>query len=209
MQEQPRPVKFNFDNVFGSKGAAAPAAPRARSSYSATEVEAIRGEMLAQGKSDAEAVATAARATALGAIAHGLTAIIGQMDATAAALREESAALALEVGCKLANAALAALPLKEVEALVADCLHKLHREPRLVVRASSECAEALRQDIDALCQEHGYAGRVIIIAEPALSGADCRVEWADGGVERDLSLASTAIEECFSRWRATPSVEEN
>ena len=208
--QQPRPVKFNFDNVFGSKGAAAPTAtPRARSSYSTAEVETIRGEMLTQGKSEAEAVAAAARAAALGAIAHGLTAIIGQMDATALALREESAGLALEVGRKLANAALSALPLKEVEALVADCLHKLHREPRLVVRASNECAEAIRQDIDALCQQHGYAGRVIIIAEPALNGADCRVEWADGGVERDLAVAATAIEECFARWRATPSAEEN
>jgi len=206
---QPQPVKFNFDNVFGAKGAAAPTAPRARSTYSAAEVEAIRGEMLAQGKTDAEAMAAAARAAALSAIAQGLSAIIGQMDAMAAALREESAALALEVGRKLANAALSALPLKEVEALVADCLHKLHREPRLVVRASNECAEALRQDIDAMCQQHGYAGRVIIIAEPALSGADCRVEWADGGVERDLAVASTAIEECFARWRATPSAEEN
>ena len=209
MQQQPRPVKFNFDNVFGSKGPAAPAAPRTRSSYSAAEVETIRGEMLAQGKSDTEAVAAAARAAALGAIAHGLTAIIGQMDATASALREESAGLALEVGRKLANAALSALPAKEVEALVADCLHRLHREPRLVVRASADCAEALRQDIEALCQEHGYAGRVIIMAESALSGADCRVEWADGGVERDLTIATTAIEECFARWRATPSVEEN
>lgn len=206
--QNPQPVKFNFDNVFGTKGTPAQSTPRARSSYSAAEVEAIRTEMLTQGKSDADALAAAARAAALGTIAHGLTAVIGEIDSTVAAMRQESAMVALEVGHKLANAALTAFPLKEVEALVADCLHKLHREARLVVRTSPDCADALREDIDALCQQHGYAGRVIIMAEPTLTGADCRLEWADGGIERDLAATFAAIEQSFERWRTSPSPDE-
>jgi flagellar assembly protein FliH len=206
---QARPVKFNFDNVFGSKGTATTAAPRARSTYSADEVEVIRKDTFAQGKADTEAQASALRATALGTVAHRLNGLIAALDGTFLTLRQESAAVALQVARKLAETALAAFPEKEVEALVEDCLHKLHREPRIVVRVSTACAEALRADIDALSAQHGYAGRVVILAEPALTGADCRVEWADGGVERDLAHTFATIEQCAERWRSSNSSEES
>ena len=126
-----RTVKFNFDNVFGAKdGGAQASAPRARSSYSADEVEMIRKDSLSQGKADVEAAALALQAQTLGAIAHSLTTVISQFDATVTALRQESAQLALAVGRKLAEHALAAYPLDEVQALLADCLHKMHGEPR-------------------------------------------------------------------------------
>jgi flagellar assembly protein FliH len=208
--QTPRPVKFNFDNVFGAKGAATQqAAPRARSSFSSDEVEAIRKETFQQGKADTEAAAAALKAQALSAVAGAMTTVIKQFDAAVLAMRQESALVALQVGRKMAEAALAHFPEKEVEAIVAECLHKLHREPRLVVRLSSACADALRADIDAMCQAQGYAGRVIIMAEPALAGADCSVEWADGGVERDMAETFAVIEQSAERWRASTSAEEN
>ena len=135
--------------------------------------------------------------------------VIAQADAAVAAMRQESALLALEVGRKLAASALAAYPVKEVEELLADCLHKLHNEPRLVVHASPDCAEAIRADIDTMCEKHGFAGRVIVIAEESLTGADCRIEWADGGIERDLASTFASIEQSAERWRASTSAEEN
>jgi flagellar assembly protein FliH len=206
MQEQ-RPVKFNFDTIFGSKGGPANGS-RARSSYSVDEVDVIRRETFAQGKVDAEAQAAAARAAALAAVAQGLDRLLGEFDAAVLAMRQESANVALQVGRKLAHVALDAFPLKEVEALVVDCLHKLHREPRLVVRVSPALADALRTDIEALCTEHGFAGRVVIIAEDKLSGADCRIEWADGGIEHDMAETFAAIEQGAKRWRATALREE-
>jgi flagellar assembly protein FliH len=205
-----RTVKFNFDNVFGARDAGAHTpTPRARSSYSADEVEAIRKESLSQGKADKEASALALQAQTLGAIAHSLTTVIAQFDAAVTALRQDSAQLALAVGRKLAEHALAAYPLDEVQTLLAGCLHKMHGEPRMVVRLAPGCAEAVRADIDRLCEQHGFAGRVVVIAEAALNGADCRVEWADGGIERDMSATFAAIEQCAARWRASTSAEEN
>ena len=207
--QQPQPVRFNFDTVFGANGAPAAVAPRARSTYSAEEVEAMRRETFAEGKADTEAQAAAASAAALSVIAQGVLRLVGEVDAAIAQMRIESAAAALHVGRKLASAALDAYPLKEVEALLADCLHKLHREPRMVVRVSPACAEGLRADIDAMCAEHGYTGRVVILAEPTLSGADCRIEWADGGIERDLTHTIATIEQSAERWRSVPTTEES
>jgi flagellar assembly protein FliH len=207
--EQARPVKFNFDTVFGSKGAPSnAAAPRARSSYSSEEVETIRREIFAQGKADTEAQAAAARTATLSAISHSLVRMIGEFDAVVRTMREDSVLIAIEVARKLAQVALEAYPLKEIEALLADCLHKLHREPRLVVRVAPACADDLRADIDRLCAEHAFAGRVVVIAEPSLLGADCRIEWADGGVERDLATTLASIEQSAERWRTTTPSEE-
>jgi flagellar assembly protein FliH len=201
-----RPVKFNFDNVFGAKGASV---GHARSSYSSDEVEAIRRETFAKGKADTEAQAAAARAATLGSIAEALVRLIGEFDGVVASMRSESAALALEVGRKLAEVALQAFPLKEVEALLADCLHKLHREPRIVVRLAPVAADALRADVDALCAQHGFTGRVVVLAEASLAGGDCRIEWADGGVERELSQSYALIEQCAERWRSSNPTEGN
>ncbi|MDZ4867953.1 MAG: FliH/SctL family protein [Alphaproteobacteria bacterium] len=202
-----RPTKFNFDTVFGTNGS--PATSHVRSTYSSDEVEAIRSETFALGKADTEAQAAAARAATLAAIAESLMRMIGEFDAVVKAMRQDSAAIAIEVGRKLAEVALDAFPLKEVEMLLADCLHKLHREPRIVVRLAPDNAEALRADIDALCHQHAFAGRIVIIAEPALTGSDCRIEWADGGVERDLATTFSAIEQGAERWRSSNPTEES
>jgi flagellar assembly protein FliH len=202
-----RPTKFNFDTVFGTNGSRATA--HVRSTYSSDEVEAIRSETFALGKADTEAQAAAVRAATLAAIAESLVRMIGEFDAVVKSMRHDSAAIAIEVGRKLAEVALDAFPLKEVEALLADCLHKLHREPRIVVRLAPANTEALRTDIDALCQQHAFAGRIVVIADPALTGSDCRIEWADGGVERDLAATFSAIEQGAERWRSSNPTEES
>lgn len=205
--QQSGPIKFNFDTVFDPAGAAASA--RARSSYSSAEVDTIRRETLAEAKADADAQAAAARTATLSALTEGVSRLLDEFDARTAVMRQESAALALQVGRKLAETALTAFPLKEVEALLAECLHKLHSEPRLVVRTSPACAEGLRADVDALCAEHGYAGRLVVLAEPSLSGADCRIEWADGGIERDLAATLAAIERSAEHWCASTTTAES
>lgn len=204
-----QPAKFNFDTVFGTKGAPTQTAPRPRSAYSADEVETIRKETFEKGKTDATAHAATLHAAATAAVAQRLTDLVTGMDQTAEALRHESIELTLQIARHLAGSALNAFPTEEVETLVADCLHKLHREPRLVVRVSEQVAETLRSDIDALCAKHGFSGRVVILGEASLHGADCRVEWSDGGVERDFASAFAAIEQCAARWRNSSQSDEN
>lgn len=207
MQQQP--TKFNFDTVFGTKGGSQQqTAPRARSAYSADEVETIRKDTFAKGKADAQAHAATMHAAAIAAVAQRLTELVSTLDGTIETLRHESVEFALQIARQLAGTALSAHPAEEIEALVADCLHKLHREPRIVVRVPEPVAETLRADIDGLCAKHGYNGRVVVLAEPGITGADCRIEWADGGAERDFSEAFAAIEQCAARWRNSSSSDE-
>jgi flagellar assembly protein FliH len=205
-----RPAKFNFDTVFGaSKGAATQAGTRHRSAYTAEEVEAIRQEMFAKGKAAASQEAMNVQAAALISIAQGLGTLISQFDATLEATRNDSAQLALAVGRKLAEAAIDAFPGLEVENLLGECMHKLHQEPRLVVRVNPSLVDAIRERVGPLGEKHGFSGRVVILGEPALSGSSCRIEWADGGIERDLSGTFAGLEEQVARWSASNPGEEN
>jgi flagellar assembly protein FliH len=203
----PRAIKYTFDTVFGEAAPAEQALTRARSSYSADEVEKIRSETFAAGKADTEARATALKADAVKNVGHGIAGLIQTVDQLEAALRNDSIELALAVAGKLARASLNAFPMKEIEDVVTDCFHKLHREPRLVVRVSAQMSDTLQAEIHNLADTHGFAGRIVVLPEPSLSGADCRVEWAGGGLERDLETNLAAIDEAVGRWRTLIEAE--
>jgi flagellar assembly protein FliH len=205
---KPRAVKFTFDTVFSEAAQAVQPGQRTRSSYSSDEVERIRNETFAAAKADAEVQVSALKADAMANIGAGMASLFEQLDATTKTLREESVQLALAVARKLAEASLNAFPLRHVEDILTDCLHKLHREPRLVVRVPAQMSEALQAEVHALADRHGFAGRVVVLPEPSLAGADCRVEWAGGGLERDLSISLAAIEETVGRWRSLIETEK-
>lgn len=205
-----RPTKFNFDTVFGTKGTPSNVqAARSRSAYSADEVEVIRKEAFAAGKAAATAEDTHAQAMALSAISQSMSVLIQQFDMQLDAMRNESAQLALAVGRKLAESALEMAPQSETIALISECMHKLHAEPRLVVRVAADIGDAVKAQIEPLCERHGFAGRVVVLVEPSLPPMACRIEWADGGIEQDLNSTFAAIQEHVTRWQAAKAGEGN
>ena len=40
---------------------------------------------------------------------------------------------------------------------------------------------------------HSFEGRLVVLAEPDIAVGDCRIEWADGGINRDSAAADAAI----------------
>ena len=57
-------------------------------------------------------------------------------------------------------------------------------EPRIVLRASKRVVEALSGCVDEIAHQEGFEGRIVVTADPAIKGADCRIEWRGGGAER-------------------------
>ncbi|MBI1210410.1 MAG: hypothetical protein GC190_03025 [Alphaproteobacteria bacterium] len=207
--QAPRAIKYTFDTVFDAQTQEHQqiAATRVRSSYSADEVEKIKNETFAAGKAETEAHAAATKADAAKNIGAGVARVIQSLDDAQTQLRTESVELAIAVARKLAGASLDAFPLKEIEQVITDCLHKLHREPRLVVRVSADISDELQAEIHGLADRHGFSGRIVILPEPSIKGADCRVEWAGGGLERDLETNLAAIDEAVARWRTLIEAE--
>ncbi|HYC13837.1 MAG TPA: hypothetical protein VEC75_06285, partial [Stellaceae bacterium] len=90
-------------------------------------------------------------------------------------------------------------PLAEIEAMIAGSLVEVVDEPRIVLRVPNDLFDPLRQRIGAIAQRSGYGGKFVILADDTLGPADCRLEWADGGAERNLRRLGQAIDAALAR----------
>ena len=204
----PGVTRFQFDTVFASDNVRGlSGGGKKRSTFAADEVENIRKEALATGRQEALAEATHAQAVALSAIAQSTSVLIEQFDRHIECVRQESAALALAVARKLAGGALSIAPQLELESFLSDCLHRLYREARLVVTVTPDNADYLRSRIEDIVTQNGFSGRVVIMPDPAMGPGDCRIEWADGGIEKNLEATFASIEERLRQWQPSQFTE--
>ena len=51
-----------------------------------------------------------------------------------------------------------------------------------------------------IARAHGFEGRLVVLGEPGIAVGDCRIEWADGGVNRDNAATDAAIGEAVARY---------
>ncbi len=112
--------------------------------------------------------------------------------------------VALAVLKKVLPAACERYAFEEVTRVVEDVVGHLLDEPRIIVKAAQPLVEAVRERLEAVCAAHGFEGRVVVQADARLSPGDCRVEWADGGAERDQARLMADIEAAIERSLAPP-----
>ena len=95
--------------------------------------------------------------------------------------------------------------LTEVESLVTECFEMLREEPRVVVRTADCLHDALRARIETMAEGTGFDGRVVLLTEETLQPGDVRIEWADGGIERDTARIWSEIEAILDRALENPA----
>jgi flagellar assembly protein FliH len=86
--------------------------------------------------------------------------------------------------------------------VLGQCLESLKQEPRLVAYVHSARLDALQERLTQLSASAGFEGRVVLIGDDAMGQSDCRVEWADGGVEREAGRIWRTIEDALTRYVA-------
>jgi len=201
--------KFTFDTVFSAGNAEASEAARARQKRTVTqgEIDKLVAEAHIEGTKAAEVRALEAIAAganeAIAALRHALASSSDEIEA----VRAQSVDIAVAAARKLARAALASAPAEEIEAALREAVHQAIGEPRIVLRASPGLAEALSSRIADIALEEGFDGRVQISADPALSGADCRIEWRGGGAERTQAAIDEALSALIQRHFPAASTE--
>jgi flagellar assembly protein FliH len=197
-------TKFLFDTAFTTK-AEREQKPKPR--FGEDDLAAARGEGqqvgFQMGRESALREVERRAADGLEAVAAGLAGLDAAQARAVAELRAEAARLALAIAGRLAPALIARQPLSEIEAVIAECLTQLPTEPRVVVRVAEGLVETLSGRIDELARRIGFSGAVVLLGEPAMAPGDARVEWADGGAERDLARTLAAIEEVVARYCRT------
>jgi flagellar assembly protein FliH len=205
--------KFLFDTCFDKPDPradvqAAPAAP----TFTEQDMEEAKRAAFDAGVAEGRARAGQERESL---VASALT----RIDAEMTRLHENLATILSQTECKAVEAAVTLvrklLPglargrdMTEIEALIENSLRSLLDEPRVVVRVPDSLLDPLKEQIAAIAERSGFAGRVVLVVDRSLGASDCRVEWADGGVERDTARVWAEAEKALARFNnASPAAE--
>jgi flagellar assembly protein FliH len=205
-------AKFLFDQDFAPTAKADKAVAAAEHALMIAEAEA-KGfrEGYEGGQQDATAAATQQTAAAFGQIGDTIERFARGVVAAEQRIEQESIELALAIARKIVPELMARQPFGEVEALVTECFRQLTSAPHVVVRVNDALLETAREQLTEIARNRGFDGRVVVLAEPEIALGDCKIEWADGGVVRDIGKIDTAVTTAIARYlgaRPTPLMPE-
>jgi flagellar assembly protein FliH len=199
------PAKFLFDVDFGGTGSPSPeqAASKAALEVAVAEAEA-RGYRngYAAAQADTTAELERRKAAALERIGTAIASLTGSLGAVERRLEAEAIEVAVAVAGKLATELVAREPFAEIAALAADCFDQLGGVPHVVVRVNDALYAEARERLEDIARVRGFEGRLVVLAEPDIGFGDCRVEWADGGLNRDRARIEAAIGEAVTNYLA-------
>ncbi len=202
-------AKFLFDNEFDptsteelSQAAKARAKPKPQ--YTDDDLAAARGEGqkagFELGVQHALGEIEKTAADALQQIAEQIAHLGGAHERAIVNIRADAARLAFNIADRLAAGLIEREPLGEIENLVGECLGRLQAEPRIVIRVAEDLVEPLHERIGQLSTSTGFAGKIVLIGEPQMAIGDCRIEWPDGGAERDMAVLLNDVGEAVQRY---------
>jgi len=198
--------KFLFDLSFDDAADEAAVAPETAAAVAAppeptvdlAALETARAEAFAAGRgaglAEAAQLHEAQIAAAIDTAAATLKELGRAHHAKLAELERDTAGLAAAVLSRFAPSIARRTALDDIAALVAQCIGEATDEPRLVLRVADDNFEALRTRVAPIAEGAGFAGKLVILGDETLGPADARVEWADGGAERDLGRLTRELE---------------
>lgn len=202
--------KFMFDRSFDSAMATdMPVREKRPVPYTEEQIEAIREDARAAGFAAGRQATAEEQARLLNATMERIATQIGALLASAeaerpvreAALREAVLAVAWKVlpdFCKRNG-------VQEILAIVSRVIGEMASEPRLVVRIGESQFDNVNESVKALGEKHGYAGKIVLLADAALAPGDCRIEWADGGIERNVAALWQSLGNTLAPGQEIPS----
>jgi flagellar assembly protein FliH len=153
-----------------------------------------------QGASEARAEADKRSGAIIERIATTMNVLDKQLAAVEAKFETEAVEVAVAVAKKLTSKLMEHEPLAEIAALASECFRNLVKCPHVVVRVNDALHEAAREKLDEIIRRCTPDTRLIVLAEPEIAPGDCRIEWADGGVDRDSAAIAAAIDDAVARY---------
>jgi flagellar assembly protein FliH len=132
---------------------------------------------------------------AMATAAHHLQGLGAAQAADAAEVERQAVSVALAIVRKLHPEFAARFGLEEIERALRDCLGHLDHTPKITIKVAPALVEAVTEKAEVMAARASFDGKVAVIADGSLGPGDCRVEWGDGGAERDQSRAWAQIDQ--------------
>jgi flagellar assembly protein FliH len=131
---------------------------------------------------------------ALATAAHHLHALSEAQTAANAAIAQDAVAVALAVLRKLHPELCRRFGLDEITAAITDSLAHLSVVPRITIKTHPDLIDKIREKSEIIAAQSSFDGKLVVSADPHMSLGDCRLDWGDGGVERDTTRSWTEID---------------
>lgn len=172
-------------------------------SFSEEELQQACSEAFAAGKEEGlrDAMGQAERriADALDMVGIRMTHLLEGLAEANQAAAASAVAVAAGITRKLLPEMARRGAVQEVSAVVGEAMERVIEEPRIVVRVDSQNHPVLDERLTALARAKGYEGRLVVVADAGLPAGDCRIEWGNGGAERDIAALWSEIDAVIER----------
>ncbi|MEJ0062844.1 MAG: FliH/SctL family protein [Alphaproteobacteria bacterium] len=205
--QPPTRQKFLFDRSFDGLQPDDAGAQKIEPTFSQAQLDEARQAAYAEGHAAAEQASiktqTAAVLTAAQQIERHLERLLDQAAKDSAEQKADIMAIALTIAHKLLPDFAAQHGFGEIQSLVNRALEAMAREPRLVIRVHDELLDSLKIALESITTRHAYAGKIVLLADDMLGHYDCKIEWADGGMERDANLIWQEIDRAVAQAKGT------
>ena len=192
------PAKFLFDVDFAAGADRKPALEHA-AKLAEAEIGAHR-RGYAEAQADAKAEFDRRMADAMERIAANLAEANNTLKAIETRLECEAVEVAVAVAKKLSPVLLAREPFAEISALASECFRELVTAPHIAVRVNDALYAEAREKLEDIVRAKSFPGRLVVLAEPDIAVGDCRIEWADGGINRNAAAAEAAIDAAVTNY---------
>jgi flagellar assembly protein FliH len=199
-------AKYLFDEDFATGGKPTITVVEAERRRADAESQAHR-KGFAAGQAQAQGEINQRIAAALAVIADGIDKLNRGLEGIETRLETEAVQVSVAVASKLAPALIAREPFAEISALATECFRHLVTTPHIVVRISAGIYETAHGKLEEIARARGFEGRLMVVSDAAMAPGDCKIEWADGGVNRDEAATKSAIDEVVARYVAARIAE--
>jgi flagellar assembly protein FliH len=200
--------KFLFDTTFGASETCEGEANQKESegrvpTFSQADVDAAREEGFAAGKEEgirAAANTTEHRITeSLRLLIERLSELFRMQDEANTDTARNAITVAITIARKMFPDLASRNALGEVERVAKMAMEKVLNDSPVVVRVNPELRDPLAERIDGHTAGTAAEGRITVSGDADLPVGDCRIEWRDGGAERDADAMWKDIDEIIER----------
>ncbi len=196
-----QPTKFHFDTEFDHNGEVLREGESYKRFFTQDDVDAARMWGVEEGREMEEGRC----AQSLQAIASQMQLILSRLATESETLRNEAVTLAMTAAKKIAGQALDHHAADTIEEVVREAVFDLRSEPRFTVRCSEELIEMLGERLEQTARDMGFDGAVSVRGEAGMKGADVRLEWGNGAIQRTTQDIEGRLDDIVARWLTSPA----
>ena len=96
----------------------------------------------------------------------------------------------------------------EIRSLLEKNLHFLTDEPKISLRLNPFLADKIKPVLADLIKKESYGGKIVVVRDDSLPVGDCRIEWKNGGLEKNTQDVLNHTEELLKLYtHAAPAKE--